>query len=77
MTKEVYEFKRGDKINADARVTLPSNFFATVDELSEDIDNLDEELRKVVTSELERAGSSLEIAERYIVTKNIKITYEY
>ncbi len=81
--KEEHIFKVGDIISADSdyQVSIPSAFYMTLSELEyEDVEDLDEELAKVWEQyfkddrELDTSLSSNEI---YIITKNIKITYEY
>ena len=83
LNKEEHSFKVGDITSADSdyQVSIPSAFYMTLSELEyEDVEDLDEELAKVWERyfkddvELDTILSTNEI---YVITKNIKITYEY
>ena len=78
--KEEHIFKVGDIVSADSnyQVSIPSAFYMTISELlDEDVDDLDKALFKAYKKYFKESGSSLGYDEIYVITKNIKITYEY
>ena len=81
--KEEHIFKVGDIVSADSdyQVCIPSAFYMTLSELEyEDVEDLDGELAKVwerYFKEDKELDTSLATNEIYVITKNIKITYEY
>ena len=81
--KEEHIFKVGDIVSADSdyQVCIPSAFYMTLAELAyEDVEDLDGELAKVwerYFKEGKELDTSLSLNELYVITKNIKITYEY
>ena len=83
LNKEEHSFKVGDVASADSdyQVCIPSAFYMTLAELGyEDVEDLDEELAKVweqYFKEDMELDASLLSNEIYVITKNIKITYEY
>ena len=83
LNKEEHIFKVGDIVSADSdyQVSIPSAFYMTLSELEyEDVEDLDEELAKVwerYFKDDRELNISLATNEIYVITKNIKITYEY
>ena len=83
LNKEEHIFKAGDIVSADSdyQVSIPSAFYMTLSELEyEDVEGLKEELAKVWEQYFrddKGLDISLSIDEIYVITKNIKITYEY
>lgn len=83
LNKEEHSFKVGDLASADSdyQVCIPSAFYMTLSELEyEDVEDLDGELAKVwerYFKEGKELDTSLSLDEIYVITKNIKITYEY
>ena len=83
LNKEEHIFKIGDIVSADSdyQVSIPSAFYMTLSELAyEDVEDLGVELAKVWEQYFrddEELDSPLGADEIYIITKNIKITYEY
>lgn len=83
LNKEEHIFKVGDIVSADSdyQVSIPSAFYMTLSELEyEDVEDLDEELAKVwerYFKDDKELNTSLSTNEIYVITKNIKITYEY
>ena len=78
--KEEHIFKVGDICSADSdyQVSIPSAFYKTISELlEEDVDDLEKALFKVYKKYFKDDDSSLEYDEIYVITKDIKITYEY
>ena len=81
--KEEHIFKVGDIASADSdyQVSIPSAFYMTLSELEyEDVEDLDGELAKVwerYFKDDNELSTSLATNEIYVITKNIKITYEY
>ena len=81
--KEEHIFKVGDICSADSdyQVSIPSAFYMTLSELEyEDVEDLDEELAKVwehYFKDDRELNTCLATNEIYVITKNIKITYEY
>ena len=83
LNKEEHIFKVGDIASADSdyQVSIPSAFYMTLSELEyEDVEDLDEELAKVWEQYFKddrELNTSLATNEIYVITKDIKITYEY
>ena len=83
LNKEEYSFKVGDitSTDSDYQVSIPSAFYMTLSELGyEDVEDLDEGLAKVweqYFKEDKELDTILSTNEIYVITKNIKITYEY
>ena len=83
LNKEEHIFKVGDIVSADSdyQVSIPSAFYMTLSELAyEDVEDLGVELTKVREQYFRDDGeldSSLGVDEIYVITKNIKIIYEY
>ena len=81
--KEEHIFKVGDIVSADSdyQVSIPSAFYMTLSELEyEDVEDLDGELVKVwerYFKDDNELSTSLTTNEIYVITKDIKITYEY
>lgn len=78
--KEEHIFKIGDIVSADSdyRVSIPANFYMTISELMyEDMEELSGELVRVYIKYNKERESSLGYDEIYVITKDIKITYEY
>lgn len=78
--KEEHIFKIGDIVSADSdyQVSIPANFYMTMFELLyEDVEDLGKELVKVYEKYNKEQESSLSYDEIYVITKDIKITYEY
>lgn len=78
--KEEHIFKIGDIVSADSdyQVSIPANFYMTISELMyEDMEELSGELVRVYIKYNTERESSLGYDEIYVITKDIKITYEY
>ena len=78
--KEEHIFKVGDIASADSdyQVSIPSAFYMTISELLEkDVDDLEKALFKVYKKYFKGRDSSLGYDEIYVITGDIKITYEY
>lgn len=78
--KEEHIYRIGDVVSADSdyQISIPSAFYMTISELlDENVDDLDKALFKVYKMYFKEADSSLGYDEIYVITKGIKITYEY
>lgn len=81
--KEEHIFRVGDITSADSdyQVSIPSAFYMTLSELEyEDVADLDEGLAKVwerYFKDDKELDTILSTNEIYVITKDIKITYEY
>lgn len=81
LNKDEYFYKIGDIVTADGdyQVSIPSAFYMTISELLfEDCNDLCDELQEVYNKYNEMDNdTSLGYDEIYVITKDIKITYEY